>query len=236
MPPNTQTESNEKMPPSELYKPDKENAFLLYATFCGDAARTAAALDMDEDVVRALATENGWDKKLKPIIDLKNSTRAGDVERAINRAINFVDAHKLRLFLGRVLREMTGMNFTDLRAFLFPEASEPGSGGMVKVKKFSTRSLADLAAAIEKCQTLTYIALNDSATERRERKDDGSEDEATASQLHVKLAEAMANATEGSKSLRGLVLDAQAELANEHSEIEVKATDGNIRDSAFTAP
>jgi hypothetical protein len=128
----------------------KENAFMLYAVFCGDVARTAHALAVDEDVVRALATTEGWDRKLKPIIDLKNSTRAGDVERAINRAINFVDAHRYRLFLGRVLRELSGMSYSDLKAFLFPETDEKGSGGLVKTKRFQTRSLADLAAAMEK--------------------------------------------------------------------------------------
>lgn len=227
MQPNTQTESN-PLNQSQERRPDKENAFLLYATFCGDSARTAAALNMDEEVVRALAVENGWDKKLKPIIDLKNSTKAGDVERAINRAINFVDAHKLRGFLARVIFELTGMNNSDLKAFLFPETSEAGAGERVRIKKFSTRALADLAAAVEKCQALTYIALNDSATERRERKEDGTEDEATASEMHVKLAAAMAAAGSGSKSIRGLVLDAQTDLANQHAEVEVKTPDGNI--------
>ncbi len=211
-----------KLQPSETLAPDKENAFLLYAIFCGDTARTAAALNQTEDFVRGLATENGWDKKLKPIIDLKASTRAGDVERAINRAMNFVDAHRMRGFLARVAHELTGMNVSDLRAFLFPATSEPGSGGTVMVKKFSTRSLADLASAIEKCQMLTYVALNDTATERKERKEDGSEDEQTASEMHVRLANAMADAGKGSKSIRGLVLDAQLQIATAIAPVEIK--------------
>lgn len=223
MPPDTSTDLNRQLPPSETLKVDKENAYLLYATFCGDAVRTGHALGLDEDVVRAMAVDNGWDKKLKPIIDLRNSTKPGDVERALNRAMNFVDAHRMRGFLARVLRELTGMSHSDLNAFLFPETSEPGSAGLVKVKKFSTRSLADLASALEKCQMLTYIALNDTATERKERKEDGSEDEASASELHVKLAAAMAAAGKGASSIRGLVLDAQIQRAAEMAEVVITA-------------
>jgi hypothetical protein len=202
----------------------KENAFMLYAVFCGDVARTAHALAVDEDVVRALATTEGWDRKLKPIIDLKNSTRAGDVERAINRAINFVDAHRYRLFLGRVLRELSGMSYSDLKAFLFPETDEKGSGGLVKTKRFQTRSLADLAAAMEKCHAMTYIALNDTATERKER-DETDDGEASASEMHVKLAQAMASAGKESKSQLGMVLDAQLQIANDLSPAPILPTD-----------
>lgn len=46
---------------------DKENAFLLYAVFCGDVDRTAHALDVDASLVRNLAQENEWDRKLKPM-------------------------------------------------------------------------------------------------------------------------------------------------------------------------
>ncbi len=203
--------------PADLYRPDKENAFLLYAVFCGDVARTAAALSVDEAVVKDLATQNGWDKKLKPIIDLKQSTRAGDVERAINRALNFVDAHRMRVFLARVIHELTGMGYTDLKAFLFPESSEPGSGGLVKVKKFSTRSLADLASAMEKCQALTYLALNDTATERRERNDEGDDGAGDASEMHVRLAKAMSEAGAGTKGIEGMLADAQMAVAAERA-------------------
>jgi len=213
--------SNQDPSPAEAVIPDKENAFMLYAVFCGDIPRTAAALGLEDEVVRMLAVENGWDRKLKPIIDLKNSTRAGDVERAINRALNFVDAHRLRAFLARVLKELTGMSYADLQSFIYPKLDERGSDGKVVIQKFSTRPLADLASAMEKCQTLTYMALNDTATERRERKDDGDDAEAAASDLHIKLAKAMNEAGAGSKSMHGHVLDAQIAIANERAPVPI---------------
>lgn len=198
---------------------DKENAFLLYAVFCGDAERTAHALDTDASIVRALAEENQWDKKLKPIIDLKQSSRAGDVERAVNRALNFVQAHRYRLFLERVLRQLTGMSKSDLDAFLFPREYEKKQDKIFQ--KFTTRPLADLASALEKCHSMTYLALNDTATERRERTEEGDEG-ATASEMHLRLAEAMAAAGEKSKSIRGLVLDAQLQIGQELANIDLK--------------
>lgn len=190
-----------------------EDTFLLYAVFCGDPARVAAATNLTEDQVRQIAKDAEWDKKLKPIIQLKNSTKAGDVERAINRALNFVDAHRYRVFLARVLREMTGMSYSDLKAFLFPSVSEPGTGGLVKMKRFSTRSLADLASAIEKCQGMTYMALNDTATERRERPEEG--EGADTSEMHLKLARAMTEASAG--SMKDHLQQAQVAIAQEHA-------------------
>jgi len=202
-------------------KLDKENAFLLYAVFCGDAERTAHALDVDPDLIRNIALDSNWDKKLKPIIDLKQSARAGDVERAINRALNFTQTHRYRLFLQRVLKNLTGMSVSDMKAFLFPHEVMKGKDGNERViQKFSTRALADFASALEKCHTMSYLALNDTATERKERKESGDED-ASASEMHIRLAEAMAKAGGASKSIRGLVLDAQLEMAQEHAKVDL---------------
>lgn len=210
---------------TEEFKPlvtlDRGNAFLLYAVFCGDVDRTAHALNVDPELIRNLAVEHGWDKKLKPIIDLKKSSRAGDVERAVNRAMNFVQAHRFRLFLERVLRNISDMTPTELKAFVHPvkSMSESKAAGSAVIQSFSTRALADLASALEKCHTMSYLALNDTATERKERKEEGDED-ASASEMHTRLAEAMARA--GSKSVKALVLDAQLEMAQEHAKVQLR--------------
>lgn len=223
MPDNSLPSANQSQPSDATL--DKENAFLLYAVFCGDADRTAHALDVDASLVRGLAMENKWDAKLKPIIDLKQSSRAGDVERAVNRALNFVQSHRYRLFLERVLRQLTGMSRTDLECFLFPREVNRRSDEVTQ--KFSTRALADLASALEKCHSMTYLALNDTATERRERKEEGDED-ATASEMHLKLAEAMAAAGGKSQSIQGLVLDAQLQIAQEYSKAELGAPPSDV--------
>jgi hypothetical protein len=194
---------------------DKENAFLLYSIFCGDVKRTAHAIGVKEDLIEKLALVNGWDAQLKPIIDLKQSARAGDVERAINRALNFVQAHKTRMLLERVLVQLTGMSPSDLEAFLFPQKTK---GGGEVIQTFSTRALADLASAIEKCHAMTYLALNDTSSDRKERGEDASSGAGeSASEIHMKLAAAMSAAGGASKSIKGLVLDAQLEIAQEHA-------------------
>ena len=88
---------------------DREQAFLLYATFCGDLEKTAHALNVRPVEVLRMVDEEGWNERLKAILELKKSGRPGDIERAINRALNFVMAHKFRLFLERVLFRLTGM-------------------------------------------------------------------------------------------------------------------------------
>lgn len=203
---------------------DKENAFLLYAVFCGDVDRTAHALNLSPELVRGLAEEHGWDKKLKPIIDLKQSTKPGDVERAVNRAMNFVQSHRYRLFLERVLRQLAGMSTKDLEAFLFPKLTDKKS--LLVTQSFSTRALADLASALEKCHSMTYLSLNDTATERKERNEEGSDD-ATAAEMHLRLAEAM-SAAGASRSVRGHVLDAQLQIAQEFAHVDLKPAPSDV--------
>jgi hypothetical protein len=57
-------------------------------------------------------------------------------------------------------------------------------------KKLNTRAFADMSSAIEKCHALSYAALNDTATERRER---GDEPEAhkSAAEMHLNITRAM---------------------------------------------
>ena len=199
--------------------PDVENAFLLYAVFCGDVARTAHALNVSPAVVQELARENKWDSKLKPIIELKQSTRAGDVERAVNRALNFVQAHRMRLFLERVIRKLSSMNSSELDSFLFPSVIRGRKGEEKTYITLTTRSLADLASALEKAHTMTYLALNDTATERKERKEDGNDD-ATNAELHIKLGQAMAASAGG--SLRSIVAGAQLQIAQEFASVDLE--------------
>lgn len=188
---------------------DRENAFMLYATFCGDVVRTAAALNVTAMVVLRMADEENWAEQLKPILELKKSVRPGDIERAINRALNFVQAHKLRMFLQRVITRITGMSPEELEEYLlYDRPTKEGN----EVKRLTTRALADLASALEKCQSLTYMALNDSAQERVRRKEDASGE--AASDMHLKIAEAMGNIRK-SHTPRAQLFDAQLAVSQE---------------------
>lgn len=203
---------------------DMDNAFMLYAIFCGDSIRTAHALNVKPEIIASMSVTEGWDKKLEPIISLHKSTKPGDVERAVNRAMNFVQAHKCRMFFERVLNQMCGMTTSELEAFLFPRTGKRGSDEVIVEQRFTTRSLADMAHALEKCHMMTYMALGDSSTERKER-GDSEDSDATAAHVHLKLADAMAKSgARMSKGLARLKLEeAQAEAAKEHSVVDTTA-------------
>jgi hypothetical protein len=174
------------MPPAA--EMDKENAFLLYATFCADVERTAHALNIEPAQVLDLVDEGKWNDRLRGILELKKSGNPGDIERAVNRALNFVQAHRFRLLLESVLRRVCAMPISELDELLITvDYNKAGIG----TKKFSTRPLADLAAALEKAHQLTYLALNDSTTERRGR-DDVADSRTSGGELHAQIAKAMA--------------------------------------------
>jgi len=202
-------------PPLEI---NRSTAFLLYATFCGDVERTAHALSVRPiDLVR-VADDEGWDAKLGGILALKRSQRPGDLERAMNRAMNYVQAHLWRQFLDRCMQELIALNQAALNEYLFSEVNQ----GQLKLlgdaqpppRKLSTRGLADLSAAIEKAQDMTYKALSDTAGDRRQRQVDVDDAQTSPSQLFAEMAKAMAQ-VEKSNTPRAMLFDAQLAKANE---------------------
>lgn len=186
---------------------DRENAFLLYASFCGDVVKTAAALNIDPVILLKTIDEEHWAEKLAPILKLTKSSKPGDVERGISRAINFCQAHRMRMLIERVIREMSGWDDETLREHLNPESVT--KSGLIS-KKISTRWLADFTVCLDKCHHLTYAALNDSMTERVRRND--AESSGPALDIHSAIARAMGSVGE-SKTPRAMLLDSQLEVA-----------------------
>jgi hypothetical protein len=163
----------------------RDNTFLLYASFFGDAAQTAYATDLSLEEVKALAEQGKWDERLKPILDLKKSRKPGDIERGINRSLNLVQAHRMRLILEAMLRRISAMSAIELqRATTHRVLNKEGE---IISETLSTRPLADLTAALEKCHTLTYLALSDTASDRKTRPNE-ADDDLGASEVHAKLA------------------------------------------------
>jgi hypothetical protein len=167
----------------------RDDAFLLYASFGADVERTAYAASLTPDQVRAMALEGGWDEKLRSIIQLRKSQRPGDLERAINRSLNYVQAHRMRLILESIIRRISAMSADELRTATTHKTF--GRDGEVISETLSTRPLADLTSALEKAQMLSYMALGDSATERKARPQE-TDDDRTASEIHAALAAAFA--------------------------------------------
>jgi hypothetical protein len=122
----------------------------------------------------------------------------------MNRAVNFVQAHRMRLFVSKAmdhLASLTGQEFDDM---MFPVTVDKNGR---QSRHFTTRPFADLATAMEKAQALSYSALNDTAPERIKRKDNAGGD-TNINEMHAKLAQAMAEVG-ASKTPRALLFDAQ---------------------------
>lgn len=194
----------------EAAKIDRENAWLLFASFAGDIERTALAINVSPKTVLLMADEEGWLERLKPIILLRKSSKPGDLERALNRAVNYVQAHKFRLFIERILHRLTEMDARELDSYLLSVVDNRTGQ---RVDRLTTRPLADLAAALEKAQAMTYQALGDTGTDRVHRKEDVNA-EVSAGELSVAIANAMAKIG-GSTSIRAQLFDTQLKAAEE---------------------
>lgn len=170
-----------------------DDMFMLYASFCGDVERTAHAVGCKPTDVLRVADDEKWNEKLRSIIELKKSERPGDVERAINRAMNFVQAHRFRTLLDKLV-----FHFVD-------EARQKGidkvccvtvttskGEASVTTSKIDTKPLSDLAAALEKVHWMSYVALNDSVADRKGRNE--AVQEQAGGELHAKIAQAMSEA------------------------------------------
>lgn len=194
---------------------DRTNAFQLFAAFTGDLERTAHALNISPVALLRVADAEGWMRKLEPIIALKKSNKPGDVERGINRALNYVQAFRMRIFIERVINRLTGFSPEELDEYIFT-AHEDKTGD--KYSKLTTRAIADLTSALEKAHSLTYLALGDTTGDRNRRQEQATDD-GSVGQLHMAIASAMAR--EGASTTpRSLLFDAQLSAADEAAKRE----------------
>jgi hypothetical protein len=192
---------------------DREQAFLLYANFCGDVEKTAHALNIKPLDVLKIADDEEWNARLASIIKLKKSGKPGDVERGINRAMNFVQAHRMRCFLERMIRKLDAMSDDELFKYCLTETVKKQKDGTETVEHhISTRPFADLASALEKVHVLTYLSLSDQAADRSARKEQNAgADEASTQEIHSAIAEAMSKSRAATP--RSLLTEAQLAAA-----------------------
>lgn len=187
---------------------DEEQAFVLYATFLGDPAKTAATLGVPVSTVVKAAAEGGWMARIAPIVALQGEgSTPARVERSINRAINFTQAYRLRRVAEKALRHLSDMSPEQLIEFFSTEATD--KQGNVKVTR-TLRPLADLAVVFQKCHEMSYSALTDSVSERVKRPPEPEDSMLGSAALHCRLADAMAK---GLKELSP-ALDLQREQAD----------------------
>jgi hypothetical protein len=164
---------------------DVSKIFLTYSAFGGDVQRTAYALEMPVETVRDFAVSEQWESKLAELTKAKGDSKEAQIQ--INRAINFVQATRLRSVLDKVLSQLTGKTGEELVELLtVVRSSESGSSSEIKM-----RPLTDLVKALESTQLMTARALGDTEAERP--KDTG---EQKGSSIALKVLAAMNAADE----------------------------------------
>lgn len=138
-------------------KLDVAQIYQTYLAFQGDENRTAFACNVEASAVHELALAENWPAKLEQCGTLAQGD-SRSLQVTINRAINFVQATRLRSLLDKVIQHLSEGDAKDLIDRLTVE----GKNG----PEFKTRALADLVKAAETAQLMTQRALGDTADER----------------------------------------------------------------------
>jgi hypothetical protein len=199
------------MEKTRILPTEKDQALGLYIIFLGDAVKTAHALGVPVASVINVAKEEGWDGKVGELAELRKSDKPGDLERAINRANNYSQAHRMTVQLERALRLMASWDEATLARMLVVRTVD--KAGRV-TEQFTTRPLADLCASMEKAHIMSYLALNDTASDRARRTEDTDDSVIAASAMHAQIARTMASISDH-ESPRTILLEEQVKRANE---------------------
>ena len=164
-------------------KTDIAQVFLVFMATVGDTEKTALALDIDPAFVAWLAEQEGWQEKVRRVSVMAKGGKPGDWERAQNRCLNFIQAHRVRRLIDRLLLSFIKM---DEATFLknFQMAADKGRVGV------SGRFFADITSALEKVHSLSYYALGDSVGERMQRSEQEGGDR-SAADIHAALISAL---------------------------------------------
>jgi hypothetical protein len=180
---------------------------------CGDFERTAHALHVEAAFVFELAREGQWQERLQAILQLKKSKRPGEVERAINRALNFAQAQEMRKLLFRMMQNLAGMTNKELVEFCISTVKTTNADGTVtEERRLATRPFADLASGLAKVHMMSYYALTDTAAERSKRSQEDPEGP-SAAQIDAAIREAIRKAA-GPCSTEAKLVAEQSERAD----------------------
>lgn len=137
---------------------DVSQIFLVFMSLVGDVEKTALACDIDPDIVRALAEQEGWTDKIRRVSLLSKSEKPGDYEKAVNRALCFAQAHIFRSMVQKVLDALSKHDGNQL----LTDMAQVKAGAI----SYSGKLFSDLASAMEKAHHLSYLALGDETANR----------------------------------------------------------------------
>ncbi len=170
----------------ELVKIDSLDIVQAYETFLafnGDLERTALSLDVKLAGLEAIAVRDDWAGKLKRWNTLNGEGNQAAIQIKVNRAINYVQATRLRSILDKVISHIGQGDAQDLVNRL-TVITKNGP-------EFKTRALTDLVKAAETAQLMTARALGDTQGERP----DGADNSKSGSSIALEVMKAL-NAAE----------------------------------------
>lgn len=149
----------EKLRPVVYYlvdtsKVDQARAWMCYASFSGDIEKTAISAKVPADIIRALEHDFDWQTKLRR---LKSGAGVSDAEKTANRAVNYLQAQRLRDVLEESLRLLEDPEELVKMLVQFKYTKE----GDVDTLAVNPKALLDLTKALESVQNMSYRALGD---------------------------------------------------------------------------
>lgn len=127
---------------------------MCYASFSGDVEKTAISAKVPADIIRSLEHDFDWTTKLRR---LKSGAGVSDAEKTANRAVNYLQAQRLRDVLEESLRLLEDPEKLALALVKFKLTKEGDVAGI----EVSPKALLDLTKALESVQNMSYRALGD---------------------------------------------------------------------------
>ena len=144
---------------------DITKVFETFMAFGGDVSRTAVACNLSIDEIKELARLENWHEKVQQWNTLREGSTA-DVSIQVNRAVNFVQSHRVRSLIDAAIGQLLKLSPEELMDKLTTKAK--GKDGEVVTLNFSARALTDLVKAAETAHLMTQRALGDTVAERPE--------------------------------------------------------------------
>lgn len=169
---------------------DCAQAFLTFMALVGDVERTAYALKLDPEFVQRLADDEGWTAKIQRVSLMSRGQRPGDWERAVNRAMIFVQAHQLRGVIDSILGRLRAMTPDQIYDQCLVRDKNGGT-------HLSAKFLTDLTTAMEASTRISLVALGDTVSERIEREESKDGGGLKVSDLHAAIIAGLSKLGQG---------------------------------------
>ena len=144
-------------PPLDKNTLDVSRIFSTYLAFGGDLARTSQICDdVDPRAIHQLAAAERFAEKLEHLDYMKGDDR--DTQSKINRRVNYIQAHRLRTIIDKVLNDLEQKTPDELLKAMTVRTSN----GL----EFKPSLLTDLAKAAEVAHLMTQRTLGDTPAEQ----------------------------------------------------------------------